>query len=187
VCYALKRGNLFPFKGYRPFVLLQNPLLFLESLVIVNITIEEVTVSMLKECRNPACMKPFHGFFENRFCPKCEKDQTQSLNVIKDYLATHAGASLAQVQQETGIAMDIIVQMYQTGLFTLVNGPRCSRCGSVQVSAARGDASIEMCQLCKDALKKQFKEASVSLQGVSSEKEDQGKSKASRQYGLGNR
>jgi hypothetical protein len=144
---------------------------------------------MLKECRNPACLKPFHGFFENRFCPKCEKDQNQCLTVIQDYLSIHAGASLAQVQQETGIAMDIIVQMYQTGLFKLVNGPRCSRCGSVQVSSARGDLTIEMCQLCKDSLKKQFKEASGQAAGKSllNQKEDQAKSQSSRQYGLGNR
>lgn len=140
---------------------------------------------MLKNCRNRDCAKLFSTTnADTKFCPKCdeknEMTEDQAYQIIKDYLVNAPNATVKELKENTEVHLDMITSLYQSGRFTLVNVPHCSRCGTAMVD---GKPNATFCKSCSDYLSREIGQPQNQSQAAT----QQQSSKSNRSYGIGSR
>lgn len=107
---------------------------------------------MLKTCYNPECKKLFSTSGLQNLCNKCQEIEDEVYNQIKDYITGHPAASVIDIHNDTGVAMEFIENLQKSGRLNMVVLPKCSRCGE---SIADG-SSKSLCHGCAKAMQEQF-------------------------------
>ncbi|MCL6517454.1 TIGR03826 family flagellar region protein [Alicyclobacillus sp.] len=66
-------------------------------------------------------------------CPACVAEEDKAFDIVRQYLREHRDATMAQVSEETGVGVDLIISMIQDGRLMLRDNPNlhypCERCG----------------------------------------------------------
>ncbi|QSO50367.1 hypothetical protein JZ785_15570 [Alicyclobacillus curvatus] len=84
-------------------------------------------------------------------CPDCIAEEEAAFLTVRAYLREHKDATMAEVTEETGVELEVIVALIQDGRLILRDNPNltypCSRCGA-QTQAGRycADCTRELTQ-----------------------------------------
>ncbi|WP_083430659.1 TIGR03826 family flagellar region protein [Alicyclobacillus macrosporangiidus] len=66
-------------------------------------------------------------------CPACVAEEDKAFETVRQYLREHRDATMAEVSEETGVGVDLIIAMIQDGRLMLRDNPNlhypCERCG----------------------------------------------------------
>ncbi len=106
----------------------------------------------IKNCKN--CGNIYAPEGNEKFCPDCSKEREEKFEKVKNYLWDNPNATVDQVNEETGVDKEIIIEFVKEGRLdadnVVVNGMLdCERCG-VSISSGR------YCSSCKEELARGF-------------------------------
>lgn len=66
-------------------------------------------------------------------CPSCIEEEEVAFQTVRKYLREHRNASMPEVVGETGVSLDLVVEMIRDGRLILRDNPNltyeCERCG----------------------------------------------------------
>lgn len=93
-------------------------------------------------------------------CASCIEQEDQLFLVVRDYLRANPDAFMDEVIKETGVAMEMLIEMIKDGRIILADNPNinypCERCGR---PTQRG----RLCVACAKDMVNSLSEASKSL------------------------
>ncbi len=108
----------------------------------------------MPEIRNcPRCGKIF-TYITRPICPRCVEEEENEFKVVKEYIYDNPGASIPQVSEETGVALDKIMRFLREERLEIKSENNnlileCERCG-------RAISSGRFCENCKGDINKDF-------------------------------
>lgn len=105
-------------------------------------------------------------------CQACIAEEDKAFQTVRDFLKLHKDASMTDVQDGTGVDMELIIEMIQDGRLILRDNPNlaygCERCGS-QTQSGR------YCAKCTKELSNALTAAATELRQKNAEQNALGK------------
>lgn len=115
----------------------------------------------IKVCRS--CKKMFQYIAGPEICLKCKQDEEETFQKVKEYLKTHPGANMYEVNQETDVSVTLIEKFLRQGRLEVAsNSPialTCERCGK-RITTGR------FCNECKNEVTNGLREVKRMLEGT---------------------
>lgn len=111
------------------------------------------------------------------YCLECVKEMDESVKIIKDYLETHPGATVAEISKNTDVSKKDIIFLLRDDRLVLENAEEgfitCDRCG-------KSIKSGRYCPECLHSMGNMFRNASNEIKAKQDkEKEKNNKLKTS--------
>lgn len=113
----------------------------------------------LSKC--PRCQKLFDKV-TIAVCPPCRDDEEADFDLIRATLNDSPDLNAEQVAEVSGVAIDCVMRMLDTGLIaniSLGEAATCGRCGAPAISATK-----KLCQACLEKLNQEVAETRKKVQ-----------------------
>lgn len=95
-------------------------------------------------------------------CPACQEDEQTDFDLVRDTLNDHPEMNSEQISEISGVAVDCILRMVDTGSLSSINfehSIKCGRCGAPAIGASK-----KLCQSCLDKLDKEVSKSRNSIE-----------------------
>ncbi len=105
-----------------------------------------------KNCKE--CGKVFRSNGISKICPKCELEDGENYEKVKEYIYDHPGATLPEVSEKTDVSEERILYYLREGRLEIIGTSSmildCERCG-------RGITTGRYCKECASELERGLK------------------------------
>ena len=106
------------------------------------------------------CAKLFNKI-KTPVCMRCIPDEDRDFQTVRDTLADHPDLNAEAVAELSGVSLDCVLRMLDSGLIANValgGSAKCGRCGAPAISATK--------KLCQPCVEKLNQEVAKTRQGI---------------------